>query len=91
MLLPVPNNSEQWPTCGVVVEKHDDVEIVCPSPANKMVNVTNPDNPDQVYAVVLVCDKHDQDMTNGKSLILVSEDGVYRFGVNYEGGENDAR
>jgi hypothetical protein len=75
-----PNNP---PTCNIVVEKQGDDEKVCGQVATQMVNLADPDNTSRILAVVLVCDKHDHDLEEGKSLIAVAENGE-RIGVQYK-------
>ena len=63
------------PKCGAIVEKSEDVELVCPDDAVDLVSVTNPDNHAQVTAVLLMCAKHSQDFDEGKLLMFKAEDG----------------
>jgi hypothetical protein len=88
MLPPMQPNDPNWPTCGIVIEKDGEHEVICPNPASQMVNLANPDNHSQIYAVVLVCDKHDEDLENGKALIAAADNGD-RIGISYKQKEED--
>lgn len=83
-LLPLPQSDDlPPPTCGVIIEKNGDEERVCNEPATQMVTLVDPDDQTNILAVVLVCDKHDQDLNDGKSLIVAAENGE-RIGVSYK-------
>ncbi len=62
------------PTCGVVIEKQGDLEVICPELAVDMTSIVDPDNQARVTAVLLTCEKHSKDLEEGKSLIFVAED-----------------
>lgn len=70
---------DNHPTCGVVIQKEvgDQKEIVCSERAISLMSIVNQDNPAQVIAVVLTCEKHDLEMSNGKVLIFVAENGAH--------------
>ena len=87
--LPTDGQSEQThPTCGVIVEKNDEVERICGLPGSQAVFMVDPETRSQVTAVLVVCDRHDQALENGEKLIFLSEDGKDRIIVDYtlEGG-----
>ena len=63
------------PTCGVVVSKNDEGEVICGQPGSHAVFMVDPETKSQVTAILVVCDKHDQDMDAGKELIFISDDG----------------
>jgi hypothetical protein len=83
------------PTCNIVIEKSGEEEKVCGSPAAQMVTLVDPNDQSRVLAVVLLCEKHDQDFENYKSMIAVSENGTDRIAVQKDPkrkveSENDA-
>lgn len=97
-MLPTDGQSEQpHPTCGVVVEKNDEVERICGLPGSQAVFMVDPETRSQVTAVLVVCDRHDQALEAGEKLIFLSEDGKDRIIVDYtkeetnDDAEPDAR
>jgi hypothetical protein len=72
------------PTCGVVVEKEGDQEKVCGAPASQLVSMVDPETKTKVSAILLVCDRHDQELEQGKSLIFLSDDGTDHIAVKYK-------
>ncbi len=93
-MLPIHSENIEHPTCNIVISKEGETEQVCNEPATQMVTLVNPEQTSQVLAVVLVCDKHDHALEEGRSLIAVSENGAERIGIQYKstdgGNENDA-
>jgi hypothetical protein len=84
-----PNNP---PTCNIVIEKQGDEEKVCGNPVTQLLNLMDAETQTHVIAVVLLCDKHDHDLDDGKSLIAVADDGE-RIAIGYKlegGNETDA-
>jgi hypothetical protein len=73
------------PTCGVIVEKDLDTqeEKVCGAPATQLVSMVDPETRTIVTAVLLLCDRHDKEMEEGKPLIFPSDDGTSRMAVQY--------
>jgi hypothetical protein len=80
--LNIPSN----PTCGVVVEKDPETqeEKVCGEPATQMVSMVDPETKTKVTAILLVCDRHDHELEEGKSLIFLSDDGTDHIAVQYK-------
>jgi len=70
---------DNHPRCGVVVQKEvkDQKEIVCQEPAISLMSIVDQNNAAQVIAVVLTCQKHDLEMSDGKVLIFVAENGEH--------------
>lgn len=62
------------PTCGVVISKQGDAEIICSEFAVDMTTIVDPDDHTKVTAILLTCAKHSQDLEDGKPLVFVSED-----------------
>ena len=83
----LPLDPANLPTCNIVIEKSGEEEIVCNSPATQMISLVDPDDQSKIMAVVLVCEKHDQALENGKALIVVSEDRSERIIVQYKSKE----
>lgn len=73
------------PTCGVVIEKDKETqeEKVCGAPATQLVSMVDPETKTKVSAILLVCDRHDKELEEGKSLIFLSDDGEH-LGVQYK-------
>lgn len=65
------------PTCGVVVEKKEGEieEKICPEHAATLYHIADPDNPEQVSAIVLLCSRHEKELEEGKALILRDDAG----------------
>jgi hypothetical protein len=82
MSLEIPSN----PTCGVIVEKDPDTqeEKVCGAPATQLVSMVDPETKTKVTAILLVCDRHDKELEEGKSLIFLSDDGTDHIAVQYK-------
>jgi hypothetical protein len=76
-----PNNP---PTCGAVISKQGDQEIVCGLPATQLINMADPEDTSRIMATVLVCDEHDQALDRGETLIFVSGDGQDRIAIEYK-------
>lgn len=83
MLNPLANSDAKWPTCGVVIQKEGENETMCPNRATQMVNMANPDDTSEIYAVLLICDEHDKALEEGKALIVAADNGE-RIGVSYK-------
>lgn len=77
----IPNN----PICGVIVEKDLETqeEKVCGEPATQLVSMVDPETKSIVSAILLVCDKHDHELEEGKALIFLSDDGTDHIAVQY--------
>ena len=71
------------PHCGVVIEKSEMGEVLCQSPAIDLTSVVNPDDQAQVMAVVLCCEKHSRDLSEGKLLMFKSESNDY-IAIQYQ-------
>ena len=83
-MLPTDGQSEQThPTCGVIVEKNDEVERICGLPGSQVVFMVDPESRSQVTAVLVVCDRHDQALENGEKLIFLSEDLTIAHDLTY--------
>jgi hypothetical protein len=67
------DSGQKMPTCAVVVHKVGDKEIVCGEPAVSLLSLTNDNN--QIYAMVLLCEKHDKNFDAGLPMITIGEDG----------------
>lgn len=78
------NPSEERPTCGVVIEKNDQGETICPEPATQQITMVDPDDKITVTAILLVCERHDHELEAGESLIFVADNGVDHIGVQYD-------
>lgn len=74
---------EHPPICNVVIEKEGEVEKVCGQVATQLVSLSDPDDLTRILAVVLLCDKHDKDFDEGKSLIAAGENGE-RIAIGYK-------
>jgi hypothetical protein len=71
------------PKCNIVIEKQGEDEKVCGQAATQMVNMADPDDTSRILAVILVCDKHDHDLEEGKPLIAVADNGE-RIAIQYK-------
>ena len=78
-------NIPEQPTCGVVVEKalETQEEKVCGEPATQLVSMVDPEIKSQIIAILLLCDRHDKELDEGKSLIFLSDDGSDHIAVAY--------
>lgn len=80
--LNLPSN----PTCGVIVSKSGEDEVVCGLPASQLVSMVDPETKSKVSAILLVCEKHDKELEAGKELIFLSDDGTDHILVHYQQG-----
>ena len=70
----------------MIVEKDPETqeERVCGEHASQLVTMVDPETKTKVTAILLVCDRHDKELEEGKSLIFLSDDGTDHIAVKYK-------
>jgi hypothetical protein len=82
-LLPNEGQTEQLPSCGVIVEKNEEGEKQCELPGSHVIFMVDPETRSTVTAILVACNKHNDALEMGEQLIFLSEDGEDHILVNF--------